>query len=203
MTASRAAIGVDLWRLYAAAGRVLPASWIARAVRVSPTTMSKYLASLAGYVPRRGWTPGRGWNWSVATRTGSLVVMKKTPAPKKKTAKKTQPTEVVWSNGHRFELGGVPDEEERAVLDALPGGETGMDFMGAMGMVAYGWAVCRMSDCQRVVFRKGRSRALLEGASEKKRRSHGRCVASGTFAPTLDDVTARDWMADCYSHEPA
>lgn len=201
MTASRAAIGVDLWRLYAASGRVLPASWLARAVHVSPTTMLKYLASVAGYSPRRGWTPGHGWNWSGPAPAGSLVPMKKPAAKKRK--KKTQVTEVVWSNGHRFELGGVPDSEERAVLDALPPGETGMDFMGAMGMVAYGWAVCRMSDCHRVVFRKGRSRALLEGASDKKRRSRGRCVAAGTFAPTLDDVTARDWMADCYSHEPA
>lgn len=72
----RIQVGLDLWRLYAESGRILPATWIARTVGVSPTTMLNYLTD---YQPLPGFTPGRGWNPLRRRRTPMKILSRTFP----------------------------------------------------------------------------------------------------------------------------
>lgn len=173
----RIALGLDLYRIYAANGRYLPASWIARAVGVSPTTMSKYMTIYCPeYQPRKGWVPGLGWNWSRSRLAASVRRMSN--------------QEVIWSNGKSWEVGPEPSPEEMVKIEA---GEedVSLSFIDAMEIVEEGMAVLRLDDCKRIVFR-GEDGALLVGTSDEK----SFCTATGPYIPTFEDIKARDWCID-------
>ena len=165
MASHRARIGVELWKLYADIGKRLPASWVARAVGVSPTTMTKHLASEGDYLPVRGYTPGRGWNWSRVRREDLM--------------------ETMVSNGKKFDFGEpvMPeeiDQDENYLLD----------FLTAIEMACEGMAIARMADCSRVIFKGESNKPLQVGAMG----DDGACTSTGRYIPTLEDFQTQDWM---------
>jgi hypothetical protein len=185
---TRALLGVDLWNLYAGEGRYLPAAWVARAVGVSPTTMTKYLAvHCVGYTPKKGWSPGRGWNWYRSTEFHKLRSMNDVMG------------QFFISNGEKYEYGEELTEEEAAEVEALiekSGLEAaGLAFEDAMELVKDGLAVSRMKDCSRVIFQKKGDLTTYFGTSDDK----GTCTSSGEYKPSEEDKTTRDWMIDAHS----
>lgn len=164
MTSHRAQIGVELWRLYAEAGKRIPASWIARAVGVSPTTMTKHLAP-EGYLPVRGYTPGRGWNWSRVRRQDIV--------------------ETMVSNGKKFDFGEpvMPEEIDQNENYLL-------DFLSAIEVACDGMAVARMADCSRVIFKGEPNKPLQVGTMG----DNGVCKSKGRYEPTSEDFETQDWM---------
>jgi hypothetical protein len=188
---SRALIGVELWKLYADSGRIVPATWIARAVKVSPTTMLKYLAQhCPEYVPRKGFAPGRGWNWAHRP-DGSIVGFMQDKKLHGHDIKFDSSGEWFRSNGELFEMGEPVSEEDVANMTE---DEMGLDFMGAMKLVEEGMAVMRLSSCGTVVFRQKDSPAPHIGESSKE----GVCTSRGLYTPSFNDMQSRDWAIDAH-----
>ena len=169
----KAMLGVQLWRLYADNGRRLPAAWLARTVGISPTTMGRYLAlHCPAYTPCRGFTPGRGWNWGEVLSPATVAAM----------------NDWFRSNGNVFEAGGELPEPKYTDYEKLPTRITGepfpehlpdpsapgLLFLEAIGLVYNGMAVCRMADCQRVLFLKDEQ--IHVGTSDD-----GFCVSAGLY----------------------
>lgn len=172
-------LGLDLWQVYADNGRILPATWVARAVRVSPTTMLRHLADR--YRARKGRTPERGWNWSRLAPQVMLALMEK-----------------YISNGHEFETEEVPEGEDygNAVTSQKDGQlsveESGwlLDYTTAVLIAADGMAIARAACCERVIFRKDDVAALFVGTMN----ADGICTGDQHFEPSSEDATAKDWM---------
>lgn len=199
----RAALGVDLWRCYAATWRILPAALVARAVGVSPTTMGRALAA-AGieYGARRGCRPDRGtnlrgrgddvqdfempenvtleWRWSNGNPIGIPVMMGEN---------EEEPAEGAVADEASPAAAELKEMEEEGDGELEEG--DGFDFAGAMQQAWQGYAVCRASDPERVVF-VGPEVAVMVGTMDDR----GDCRAFARYDPTDEDKAADDWVLD-------
>ena len=171
---NRARLGVQIWLVYKANGKALPAAWVARAVGVSPTTMTKYLRLYcAAFTARKGRTEN-GWNWSRASGSRMLVSMDR--------------WNTIRSNG---QLVTFDEDQEPDGLD--PDHDYTMNFSEAMETVDEGIAVSRLPMCQRVIF-KGPDGKRYVGFSDRL----GNCTATSEYVPTKDDLENKGWVIDAH-----